>query len=301
LPSGKILYLKRGNLKMKKYLTVFAALLALGLVLAVVAPVMAEAAPTPAVVPDPVVAVLSGDANFTTHFLSIAALPGTSGADAFNPAGWPAGEKQFEGKGIKLSGLSYGSVSVCFPLQYTSQGWTGAVASYNGTKWELLSTTLTPLEESQTAMACAAVSANGTYALLKWVGNRSLLPKTDAVTPATACDFGWEYVYKSNYDYYMGELLGGKAYLGLQLPEKIAGGTPVTYEITEVDPSWTGTILGGMTGSTTVGDLVDNAAYFTEDAISFSKYPTPVLTVRLSFPTLNCYLDLNYPSLNIPK
>ena len=54
---------------------------------------------------DPVVTPVSGDMEFTTEIIPIASLPGIIELDdlMLAPAGFPAGEAQFEGAGVRVT------------------------------------------------------------------------------------------------------------------------------------------------------------------------------------------------------
>jgi hypothetical protein len=152
---------------------------------------------------DPVVTSVSGDAEFTTEVVPVPALPGTTllASQMFVPVGFPIGEAQFEGNGIRVTGLSSGKATVCFtiPNAVLNQGWGGKVGVWNGTKWVLLGTSFSTADESPYTMACAAISGDGTYAFIKWVDHVELLPKCEAVTSewglSTDSDEGDEYFY----------------------------------------------------------------------------------------------------------
>jgi hypothetical protein len=160
---------------MKKRLTFFPVLIVCALVLSVFSPAMAKPLPPENKLPDPMVTWVTGDNEFTTTFLSTVQLPGTSGADAYLPLGdWPEGEKLFGDKGVALSGFSYGSVSICFPVFTANMGWSYAVGVFDGSQWNALPTSITKQEETPNSWACSTVYANGTYALLKWWGNSNL-------------------------------------------------------------------------------------------------------------------------------
>lgn len=139
--------------------------------------------------PTPTATSLSGDANYSVQIVEQAKLPGVSSYhNLLFPSGFPLGEKQFEGAGLSLSALDYGSVSICFPLTAIRQGWGGKVGYWNGTTWDLLTTTITPAQESSLSWACATSRSNGQYAFIKWVVDASLLPKT-AKAEKPYCDF----------------------------------------------------------------------------------------------------------------
>ena len=133
---------------------------------------------------DPVVTPVSGDMEFTTEVVPIASLPGTVElADLMlAPAGFPAGEAQFEGAGVMISEMDSGKATACFAVSGTQWGWGGKVGMWDGTKWVLLSTTITKAEEALNSLACATVTGNGTYAFIKYVTDPSLL---------YICSTGW--------------------------------------------------------------------------------------------------------------
>ncbi|NMC35138.1 MAG: hypothetical protein GYA36_22165 [Veillonellaceae bacterium] len=127
--------------------------------------------------PEPVVTPVSGDMEFTTEFIPIVQFPGTT---EFNqmlvPVGFPAGEAQFEGDGVIVTGMDSGKATACFYITGTQYGWGGKVGLWDGTKWVKLATTITPIEESNKSLACATITGDGTYAFIRYVVNASLLP-----------------------------------------------------------------------------------------------------------------------------
>lgn len=141
--------------------------------------------------PGPTISPLSGDAVFSTEVLGQAKLPGTTTyGSMIVPVGFPTGEKQFEGDGIVLSGLEYGYVNACFALKGKNQGWGGQVGYWDGKAWKLQPTTFSTPQEASYTLACAKVYENGTYALIKWVTNTTLLPASTKPT----CDYSVEYL-----------------------------------------------------------------------------------------------------------
>jgi hypothetical protein len=205
------------------------------------------------------------------------------------PAGFPAGEKQFEGKGVQISGFTYGTAKACFPVTAVNQGWGGKVASWNGTKWELLSTTISAQVDSPYSLACADITANGTYAFIYWIVDPSKLP-----TNSSVCNFGINYQFNVNYGYAFGP------HMGLDVPPSVPDGTPVTYSVIKIDPAWTGTFISGSSGSATVEEFFSHAVVFSE-TVEFSVTPGPVYTARIEFPTLNCHLDLVFTGAELPS
>jgi hypothetical protein len=168
----------------KRFEISFSIILSLCLLFALVGTASAKSVVNSEV--NPTVTPITGITNFTVTLLPILDLPGqtTTTNGLVVPSGFPAGEKQFEGKGVEINGLTYGTAKVCFPITAISQGWGGQVGSWDGTKWNLLDTTLTTPDESAYSLACATISSNGTYALLAWVVDASKLPSSKP-----DCDF----------------------------------------------------------------------------------------------------------------
>lgn len=241
---------------------------------------------------DPVVTPVSGDMEFTTEIISIVSLPGVAelAGGMLVPAGFPTGEAQFGGNGIFVTGMDKGKATACFSLSTTavSQGWGGKVGMWNGTKWILLPTTITTPVDSPSSLVCATITGSGTYAFIKYVVDPSLLPTTQA------CQFGIDYLIISNYGFAYPLTSNNHWILGLYLPDSVPAGTPVTYSIVYIDPAWSGTFISGLSGSTTAKSVWTDAAIFTENPVSVSQTPGPSFVVQFRFPTLNCYLNLDY-------
>ena len=129
---------------------------------------------------DPVVTPVSGDMVFTTEVVSIASLPGLAEyKQMLVPVGFPEGEAQFEGAGVRVSGMDSGKATACFTLSTiaVNQGWGGKVGVWNGTKWVLLPTTIaTGTDEAANTTACAPITGSGTYTFIKWVTDPDKLP-----------------------------------------------------------------------------------------------------------------------------
>ncbi len=129
--------------------------------------------------PKPAVTPVSGDQVFTVTYLPISQLPGATGGGEgrFLPAGYESGEKQFEGMGITVSGFTYGSATACFPIKGITKGWGGQVARWDGSRWNLFETKISTPAESAYSYACTTIFGDGTYALLSWIADASLLGK----------------------------------------------------------------------------------------------------------------------------
>lgn len=238
---------------------------------------------------------VSGDAVFSVTSVPLLKLPGqtVTTAGLIVPSGFPLGEKQFDGDGVEISGLSYGKAKACFPITALNQGWGGKVGYWDGSVWKLLDTSITTPEEGTFSWACATISANGTYTLITWVVDAS---KLVGQTTLSECSFAGGYFYNITYGY----IPFNGLHIGLNVPDSVALGTPVTYVITHVDPSWGGEITGGTTGSTVVGiNSPGRSAVFFDDDLTFSKTPPPSFLARFTFPTLGCYVDLPYAPFSI--
>ncbi|MEA5079275.1 MAG: hypothetical protein VB013_11965 [Anaerolineaceae bacterium] len=235
---------------------------------------------------------ITGDSSFTVAPVAMLQLPGqtTTSSGLVVPSGFPLGEKQFEGKGVLVSGLSYGTAKACFPISAVNQGWGGKVGYWDGSVWKLLDTTISTPQESATSSACANISNNGTYALITWVVDASKLVVTKTKLPE--CSFAGDYVFNTNYGYVSD---AGGIYLGIDTPEIVPFGSTVTYKIIHVDPDWDGKILSGMTGSTIVQSIyTTNRAWFSKDILTFNTSHGPDLTARFTFIALNCSVDLDF-------
>lgn len=272
----------------KRFVVLLSVLLCAFLLLGTFGAVSAKSSPisNSTALPDPTVTPVSGNTKFDVSLLSMLELPGATTLDSglLVPTGFPSGEKQFEGKGVQISGFTYGSAKACFPVVGVSLGWGGKVGTWDGTKWKLLPTTITAVDEQPYSLACATISANGTYAMIDWVVDPSKLPENSGV-----CQFGIKYEYDENYGYVDGWNLE------FEVPGSVPNGTPVTYTITQIEPTYTGTLLSGASGSTEVGDSYGHSAVFDQPVI-FSLSPAPSYFIaRFVFPTLKCHLDLAYP------
>ena len=244
---------------------------------------------------DPVVTPVSGDMEFTTEVIQPAYLPGTEEVgQKFVPVGFPAGEAQYGGNGVIIKGFDSGKATVCYTIRsiVIGQGWGGKFGSWNGTKWVLLPTTITTPTDSAYSTACATVTGSGTYAFIKFVVDPSLLPQMQE------CNFDIEYVFNFTYGYVYGGIDSTHFTIGLNVPISVALGTPVTYSIFNINPAWTGTITSGLSGNTTVtpGGGVSPWAPFMSDIVTISQNPGPTFTAHYVFPTLDCYINLDYPA-----
>ena len=245
----------------KVLLPLFSFLLVLGLLGASFSSAKAE------IGDDPVVTPVSGDMEFATEVVPVASLPSTTVLEnqMLVPVGFPLGEAQFEGVGVRVTGMDYGKATACFAVSGMQYGWGGKVGVWNGTKWVLLPTTITKAEEALNSLACASVAGNGTYAFIKYVVDPSLLPTCAYDTSA------WYLGYVGYY--YAGNV-------GSSLPF----GTPVTYKIFNLNPA--GAITGDLTGSGTVGNFLPNDADFLGTSVSING---GTATVRIS--AGGCYKD----------
>jgi len=202
--------------------------------------------------PKPVVTPVTGDQNFSVIYLPIGKLPGSTGGyeGMYYPAGFSNGEKQFEGMGVEISGLTYGSAKACFPIKGITKGWGGQVGQWNGSKWVLLATNITTPDESDYSYACATIYGDGTYALLSWIADISLLPGNGSMS--STCGFGItnlgnimsDMVWDG--DNFTATLIG----IGFQSTGDLAG-MPVTVTFLSAKPAGSYGVTG--TGSGTIG------------------------------------------------
>lgn len=244
---------------------------------------------------DPVVTPVSGDNEFATEVIPIASLPGTNelATQMLAPVGFPAGEAQYGGNGVRVSGLSTGKASACFTLSTAAidQGWGGKVGVWNGAKWVLLPTSITPLQESPNSLACATITGDGTYAFIKYVVAPDKLP-----TMQSCGEMSIAGPYDYDFNNYDGWMSAGASLTNFSLPF----GTPISYGIIQQDPAGffkSGTFGTGMV--TASGELMPGF-YFSiitfDPQIEFTyDYYANLnsFVFRVYFP--NCYTDFVYP------
>lgn len=137
---------------------------------------------------------VSGDIEITTEVVPTAALPGITelASQMLVPVGFPLGEAQFGGNGIRVSKMDSGKATACFSLNTVAvkQGWGGFVGVWNGKKWVKLATSITTSsDEAAATTACATITGNGTYAFIQYVTDATLLPTQ--VCP-TMIPYFWE-------------------------------------------------------------------------------------------------------------
>jgi hypothetical protein len=128
--------------------------------------------------PQPTITPLTGNPTYTTKLLSLKDMPGVTALDngRFAPTGYTSGEKQFEGQALQISSFADGSATLCFAFNGASSGWGGQIATWDGSKWVLLPTTITSGgDEVSYSWGCTAINSSGTYAFLKWIADPDLL------------------------------------------------------------------------------------------------------------------------------
>jgi hypothetical protein len=267
----------------------FSCLLVLSLLLGSFA--TAKAAPGD----DPVVTPVSGDTDFTTEVVAIASLPGVVELEdgMLAPLGFPAGEAQFGGNGVRVTAMDQGKATACFSLSAAAinEGWGGKVAVWDGAKWVRLATSITTADETNTAIACATITGSGTYAFIKYVAEPDKLPgyaSCGDLAAAGPIDFDFY-----TYDGWMS--MGGAISL---FP--IPLGTEVSFQIIQQDPEgffYTGT---SGTGIVTTSEEVDPGiyvTYITFDPIvefTYDYYENlNSFVFRVFLP--GCYTDFTYP------
>jgi hypothetical protein len=120
--------------------------------------------------PDPVVTPAQAGMTFTATVLDQWQLPGTevTSSGGYEPVGFVTGQMQFGGSGLQLADLPAGKTAqICFSFPLYRYDWRGAIYQWDGSKWLLMATTTTQLnDEAMTTTACAQGAGNGTYALI---------------------------------------------------------------------------------------------------------------------------------------
>mgnify|MGYP001765498818 CR=1 FL=1 len=223
----------------------------------------------------PVVTPLSGDADFVTEIVPIAALPGATelASQMLAPVGFPAGEAQFGGNGIRVTGLSKGSATACFSLNAVAvqQGWGGKVGLWNGSKWMLLPTTITTPAESSTSFACATITGNGTYTFIQYVTEPDKLPTMGE------CDFDVDMVLTGYVTIWGEGFMQGWVTGAMFSSEKVLTGLPVSVHLLRTDPDghfiMEGDGYGELVqfGPGVYGTVFDDFLWFTEQMSPFSS------------------------------
>jgi hypothetical protein len=276
---------------MKKFvLPLFSCLLVLSLLLGSFGTAKAAPGDNPTVTP------VSGDTDLTTEVIAIASLPGVTelAGGMLAPAGFPAGEAQFGGNGIRVSAMDSGKATACFYLSAAeiNQGWGGKVGVWDGTQWVLLATSISLPEETNNAIACATISGNGTYAFIKYVTEPdklpTMLPECGEMTLAIPYNFDF-----NTYDGWMTQGLVLTDYL---LPL----GTPVSFQIIAQDPP--GFLYSGTSGS---GIVSASGEGFPGSYIALVDFDPMVEFTYDYYDNLNsfvfrvflpgCYTDFTYP------
>lgn len=211
---------------------------------------------------DPVITPVSGDMEFITTIVPIASLPGVTELPGgmLVPVGFPAGEAQFQGNGVRVTEFENGKATACFSITGTEVGWGGKVGVWDGEKWVLYPTTITSHEESLVSSACATISGNGTYAFIRWVVDAELLP---------GCVFEispWQlstWPEADSFRFYVENM------------DNVPYGTPVTYRVLSMDPA--GSLTGAMSGKGFVGNFWSGDA----DFIGYTVYIESPVNVKV--------------------
>ena len=254
----------------KSFSVLFSLLLTIGLLLAPSSNVKAAADDAPVITP------ISGDMDFTTTVVSIVVLPGTTNFGLLPvPVGFPAGEAQYGSDGVRVTNMDSGKATACFSIATVkiNQGWSGKVAVWNGVKWVLLPTTITPLDESPNSLACATILGNGTYSFIVGVGDASLLPIKNLLPPCEEGSLGYS-LTRVTYAHYL---------FTIQFPTPTAG-IPVSFNLIPVAGTFGGTISGS-----TLTNASGVAAFDAPITLASTGYYE--FFFRVSTPT--CYFDFD--------
>jgi len=237
---------------------------------------------------DPVITPVSGDMEFTTEVVSIAALPGTIelASQMLAPVGFPTGEAQFGGNGIRVTSMDSGKANVCFTLSTVAvnQGWGGKGGVWNGTKWVLLPTAITTTsDEAASTTACATITGNGTYAFIQYVVDPAKLPTTGL----PLCNFEVGGLISMTYgDPYM--------YLGITSPNTFPlPGTPFTWRVINANPA--DSVLGPHSGNAVIADNEVMDMFWTYEIGPYwsDEGSMTSLTLRLDFDHCYALLEIN--------
>jgi hypothetical protein len=187
---------------------------------------------------DPWVTPVSGDMDFTATVVPIDRLPGVVelASQMLAPVGFPEGEAQFGGNGVRVTDFASGKATACFSIsaQEVANGWGGKVGMWDGAKWVLLPTAIAPVaEEASTTSACAGITGNGTYAFIKWIADAGKLPTMKE------CDFDIYMDLTGYYTIFEDDYLQGWI-TGIMLwSEADLAGAPVSFrQLSAVPEGW---------------------------------------------------------------
>ncbi len=218
---------------------------------------------------NPVITPISGDMEFSATAVPISSLPGVTELPGgmLVPVGFPAGEAQFQGNGVRVAEFETGKATACFSITGTEVGWGGKVGVWDGEKWVLLATTITSYEESLVSSACATITGSGTYAFIRWVAFPELLPQS-------TCDTSeWSLSTWPDADslrFWVNHL------------ENYPEGTPASYSILGMDPA--GGLTGAMSGEGYVGNFSPDDA----DFVGYTIYINSPVDVTVLVIVGNC-------------
>ena len=222
-------------------------------------------------------------------------LPGTvlGSSGLILPVNNSTGEIQFNGDGVKITGLTGGSASLCFNTYSSNSEWVSVIYHWSGEKWEKMDTSLTDYAESSVAKACSTIYSDGTYALLI-----SYTSKEVSIKPCKDILFIYPYLgdpeegdLPDNFFY----IEGGVVYPGLPV------GTHVSYHLRNISPK------GSLTGSLSASGIVTNNVNLgtPDDFYSEVVFPPNTtiyysedwrdITFTVRFFTQGCYFDFKYP------
>jgi len=273
----------------KLVLPLFSCLLVLSLLLGSFA--TAKAAPGD----DPVVTPVSGDATFATEIIPIVSLPGvTTYGEMLVPAGFPAGEAQFGGNGVRVTGFDASKATACFSLSAAAvnEGWGGKVAVWDGAKWVRLATSITTVEESNTALACATITGNGTYAFIKYIAEPDKLPTYGKCSDDTLVGIRFDYNYPEGiFTVYEAIVLHNPA---------PAVGSTVSFQLLSISPegllpsgpySGSGSVTISLPGAAIVSAASPIVFYFDKSLVE--DFFDVSVSARVFLP--DCYVDVTFP------
>jgi hypothetical protein len=237
---------------------------------------------------DPVVTPVSGDMEFQTEIVPLTNLPGTTELNQMLvPVGFPTNEAQFGGNGVLVKSMDSGKATLCYFIRSIElkQGWGGKIGIWNGTKWNLFATSITIPDEGSYSTACTNIYGSGTYAFIKYIVDRSLLPTKPE------CSFTITPAFWPNAPVFNAFLsiapqnLVFSAIIPSNYPPV---GTPVFYRVLNFSPA--GSVFGTMSGTVQHGIYGAPFADFIDLHVNLLDFESASLYVE--YPS--CWAILNY-------
>ncbi len=177
---------------------------------------------------------------------------------------------------------------ICHPFRGGQFKWVGEIRQLLDGQWVKIETETGYLNGSEGQfVACANAPVAGTYALFGYYTGPS-----EPAEQYSECSFEYDGFGK---DFGLIDLNLPESYLkiGFDIKANLPAGTIVKYKIFDVKPA--GSIDKNLTGSTKVTEIQPGyfVAFFNQK-IHFTTDLNPKFWVRLEFPSLKCYKNLNF-------